>query len=204
MSRQGNALNFCNLVLDMTPSAVITVDESCTVLFANGQARTILAREDGLKLATGQVVAIDHEVASALRRVVKECAAAYVRGTPLVEVLSVPRENARLPLLLRLSPAGQGLCVSAKGAALMFIGEPEGGHSKFDAKLLQRLHGLTEREAQLAILLAMGKRMGDAASAMGITYNTARDHLRTVLSKTRASSQAELLRLVWASPVWPG
>ena len=191
------AQSLCTIVLDLMPSAVIIVDENSAVLYSNARARNILEGEDGLRLMGGQLSAVDAQAATGLRRAVKDCAAAGSYGVAHVDVLSIPRDRSRLPLLLRLAPTAKGAPV------LVFVGDPECGTAELDIGLLQRLHGLTEREAQLTSLLAQGNRIPQAATAMGITYNTARDHLRSVLSKTRVTSQVDLLRLIWASPVWP-
>jgi DNA-binding CsgD family transcriptional regulator len=61
---------------------------------------------------------------------------------------------------------------------------------------LRNLFGLSEREAEVATLIASGMRPAAAAAQMGITLNTARTHLKHVFQKSGATSQAELVRLV--------
>ena len=44
--------------------------------------------------------------------------------------------------------------------------------------------------------MANGETLREAASRLGITYNTARAHLRAIFAKTGTTRQAELLALV--------
>lgn len=56
--------------------------------------------------------------------------------------------------------------------------------------------GLTEREADLALCLAAGATVRDAAHSMGITEAHARQRLKSVLEKSQTSRQAQLLALL--------
>lgn len=58
---------------------------------------------------------------------------------------------------------------------------------------------LTRAEAALAVHLAQGAILADAASALDITYNTARSHLRAIFAKTGTHRQVELVTLLRAS-----
>lgn len=58
---------------------------------------------------------------------------------------------------------------------------------------LQELFGLTRTEAALATRLSRGESLRDIASAMTISYETARTHLRRIFSKTDLNDQADLI-----------
>lgn len=58
---------------------------------------------------------------------------------------------------------------------------------------------LTRAEAALAVHLAQGAMLADAATALDITYNTARSHLRAIFAKTGTHRQVELVTLLRAS-----
>lgn len=55
---------------------------------------------------------------------------------------------------------------------------------------------LTQRQRELAMLLANAFRLPDAALSMGISYHTARNHLRAIFDKLGVSTQAELIALI--------
>ena len=58
----------------------------------------------------------------------------------------------------------------------------------------------SEREAALACRLAQGAGLRDCAGELGISYGTARVHLRNIFEKTGVRNQGELQRLVRAAP----
>lgn len=61
------------------------------------------------------------------------------------------------------------------------------------------LFGLLPSEARLAWVIAQGRSIADAAQELGITIETARNYSKKVYSKTGASGQAELVRIVFTS-----
>ena len=67
--------------------------------------------------------------------------------------------------------------------------------------LMSRLYGLTPREAALASVLSTGATVRAAAAELGITYETARTHLRRVFEKTGTSRQTELIVLLSRLPI---
>jgi DNA-binding CsgD family transcriptional regulator len=81
--------------------------------------------------------------------------------------------------------------------AIVYVTDPAETLS-LDRAVLRQLFGLTPAEAALADLLCGGERLADAASALGITQNTARAQLKSVFQKTGATRQAELVKLLLA------
>ena len=55
---------------------------------------------------------------------------------------------------------------------------------------------LTKAEAALAVQLVEGLSLADAASVLGIAYNTTRSHLRAIFAKTGTHRQVELVTLL--------
>jgi DNA-binding CsgD family transcriptional regulator len=71
-------------------------------------------------------------------------------------------------------------------------------------KLAQQLFQLTPAETSLAIQLANGLSLEEAAEALNIRRNTARAHLRSIFSKTGVRRQTELVRIFLNSVAWLG
>ena len=61
-------------------------------------------------------------------------------------------------------------------------------------KILSAAFGLTERECLVIQQLILGASLKEAADALQISYNTARNHLASATSKTGAHSQADIVR----------
>lgn len=68
--------------------------------------------------------------------------------------------------------------------------------SQVDTKIAKELFNFTPAESALALHLANGLSLEEAAESLGIMRNTARAHLRSMFSKTGASRQAELVRVL--------
>jgi DNA-binding CsgD family transcriptional regulator len=58
---------------------------------------------------------------------------------------------------------------------------------------VQQLFGLTPKEAALALRLAGGRSLAEAASDQGVSLNTARAHLRAIFGKTGVDRQSRLV-----------
>jgi DNA-binding CsgD family transcriptional regulator len=65
-----------------------------------------------------------------------------------------------------------------------------------DAAVLSVAFGLTAAEARLAVLLAVGGGINEAAAALGVRRETVRSQLRTIFAKTNTGRQAELAELL--------
>jgi len=83
--------------------------------------------------------------------------------------------------------------------AVLLVSDPE--HQALpSAQTIGQLFELTEAEARLALALAEGHRVEDAAAGLGITTNSARTYLKRIFGKTGVGRQAELIRLIVAAP----
>jgi DNA-binding CsgD family transcriptional regulator len=80
----------------------------------------------------------------------------------------------------------------------VFIRDPE-SRSQASREMIQRLFGLTQAESSLALLLADGLSLDEAADQLGVRKNTARAQLRAIFSKTGVTRQTALVRLLLAS-----
>jgi DNA-binding CsgD family transcriptional regulator len=88
---------------------------------------------------------------------------------------------------------------SPSPAAVVFIGDPE---RKVEGvgSTLRALYGLTPAEAAVANLLLEGLRTDQLTDRLGITLFTARTHVKRVLSKVDARTQADLVRILLSGP----
>ncbi len=84
-------------------------------------------------------------------------------------------------------------------AAVVFLTDPD--HApETPVQLLRRVYGLTRKEAQLALALAGGANLADAAERLRIAKGTARRHLAAIFARTGIHRQAELVRLILSLP----
>ena len=85
---------------------------------------------------------------------------------------------------------------SAAALALLIERDRAAAPLRTDLASLRSAYGLTEREANVAALLAEGLDINAIAARLGIRPNSARSYLKDVLQKTGATRQAELVALV--------
>ena len=188
--------------LDHLPLGVILVDAGGSVLFLNRSAETVIAAADGLTIRNGQLVAATTEDTRTLGKLVAEAAATGVgAGTSSGGVMALPRPSRSMPLPVLVAPLrGQwALLAERRAAAAVFVTDPECCTNVAGRQLVE-LFGLTPAEAQLAVALLAGKRLGCIAVERRVQLSTVRNQLRAVLAKTGTGRQAELVRLLATLP----
>jgi DNA-binding CsgD family transcriptional regulator len=82
---------------------------------------------------------------------------------------------------------------------VVFVTDPE-ARVEVPAEAVRRHLGLTKAEAELAVLLATGRSVEEAARDLGRAPETARTQMKRVLARTKVHRQADLVRLVLTSP----
>jgi DNA-binding CsgD family transcriptional regulator len=85
---------------------------------------------------------------------------------------------------------------SAAALVLLFERDREPAKLRTDLSGLRSAYGLTEREVDVAALLAEGLDINAIAARLGIRPNSARSYLKDALQKTGTTRQAELVALV--------
>lgn len=188
--------------LDVMPIGIAILGSSGIMLTANRVAREIIDAEDvlylgsgglGLKLPAGRFRFRDFLAGSL----------GDTRSDPSGEIhtFSVPREGDRRPITLLVMPGKDRTQRRSDRdpAAVLFIGDPE-RPVDIEPRQLVRLYGLSRAEARVAVLLAKGLRLEQAANELGLTYETVRKHLKQIFGKTGTDRQAELVRTLTSGP----
>ena len=181
--------------LDQLPHPVIVVDVGLRILIIQQRARLILERKDGLSLEGNSLVATRHDVTIQLRDVVVSALEDNVR---LSMFLDRPSDGRSIPLLVAPLPCGT-ITSTLTPAAMVVIADPELG-ATVDQAMLRQLYGFTRAEANLAVLLSMGRTLEEAADELCVSVNTVRTHLQRIFLKTDTSRQATLLRTLLLGP----
>jgi DNA-binding CsgD family transcriptional regulator/PAS domain-containing protein len=124
----------------------------------------------------------------------------YLSGQSMT--LSRPSRGAA-PLSLTIAPYQNRLevrtLISTGGRVLVLLFDPS-FRAPTREQALQQIYGLSPAESELAAALAGGQRLDDVARERGLSKETLRSRLRRVFAKTGTRRQAELMRLLLASP----
>lgn len=196
--RAGIAGDAALATLDKFNRGVILLDTAGVVCFANHAAEAMLARNDGLRLRHHRLEFDVAEANAALQALVAEGRRAADGGGVVLRVENSRRMGAYRVLVSPLTPRsvrdekGAGYCV--------FVYEPNGGQKPLQVLMLKTLYRLTTAEARLANELFLGKHLAEAATACGISLNTAKSTLKCIFHKCAVSSQSELLLLFSLGP----
>ncbi|MBS0507975.1 MAG: helix-turn-helix transcriptional regulator [Proteobacteria bacterium] len=185
---------------------VVVLDKDCNVIECNPAAKSILDMQDGLRVAGNQLEATYANDNRKLQRMVKD-ALSHNQGPKmaLTEALSISRPSGQLAwgvVVQSISP-DQWTEGKQRPAVAVFVRDSE-GKTQPPVKLAQQLFQLTPAETMLAIQLANGMSLEEAAEALNIRRNTARAHLRSIFSKTGVRRQMELVRIFLNSVAWLG
>ncbi len=80
--------------------------------------------------------------------------------------------------------------------ALEIFGRAKGRSEELALASYREDHGLTEAESKLAYFLVEGGTLADYALTTNLSRNTVRSYLKSIFSKTGATRQAELVRML--------
>ncbi|HXQ99683.1 MAG TPA: helix-turn-helix transcriptional regulator, partial [Pseudomonas sp.] len=153
--------------------ATLVLDESGSVLQINPVAEEILARSDGLKLVGGRLEATYPSDNRELQRLIRS---AFDPDAPKsAEAMSVTRPSGlvNLGVVVESIPSLDWAEEKGQPAALVYIRDAS-SKSLASEVVTKQLFNLTKAETALAMELANGLSLEEAAEALNIRRNTAR------------------------------
>jgi DNA-binding CsgD family transcriptional regulator len=188
------------MLWDTLPFGVVLLDRGGGVLWTNQEAEMILKRADGLYVRNKFLsVANPAENADLQGFIRAAIATSEGDGSVTSAPLSVSRPSLLRSLTLLIAPIRMQHAFVQKPVAVVFVSDPE-REPEAVPEILQRLYGLTSREAEVAALLMQGIDLREAAGQLGVGMNTARTHLRLIFEKTDTHRQSELVHLLLRGP----
>lgn len=185
--------NASSEALDRVHVGILIVDPSGLAEPINAAARKILSEGD-LCLARGSLTASKASEQRALRTLIADAISPADTIRPKGGMILITRKSLRHPLEVLVTPlrCGYGIFGELRRAALVLVVDPEREPS-LSEDLLRRTWDLSRAETRVATLLASGKDIREIADELQISLNTARSHLKRVLSKTGSRRQAEVV-----------
>ena len=187
--------------------ATLVLDESGSVLQLNDVARELLSHADGLKLVGSRLEASYPSDNRELHKLIKDALVSKDAAHPQEarEALSIARPSGEVSLgvVVESIPGAEWAEGRGQPAVMVYIRDAV-GKSRVDNRVARELFNFTPAETALALQLANGLSLEEAAENLGIMRNTARAHLRAIFSKTGVRRQAELVRIMLNSVVLLG
>jgi DNA-binding CsgD family transcriptional regulator/PAS domain-containing protein len=164
----------------------IILDGRGQIVRANAVAERLIAAKDGVSQSEGRLVLPAGTPADTIAALL-----AKAGGTGRFKItrasggdLAVVARPITLPAMMR------------GGAALALFLSLPGADAQLDPDAIRDLFQLTRMEANLAVALASGGSLVEAADRLGIAHNTARAHLRAIFAKTGVRRQSQLVHLL--------
>jgi DNA-binding CsgD family transcriptional regulator/PAS domain-containing protein len=191
--------------MDQLTLATIVLDESGRVLHANRLAESILAERDGITRVNDALQLANHDDAKRFRELITRAVEAQrTSKAGLVEVMRVRRPSGQPDIGLVVRPSSSGVGgpderLTASVAVFLSAETDDAPERAPPSTVIQKLFGLTPKEAILALRLAGGDSLQEASETLGISTNTARAHLRSIFAKTGVDRQAKLVRVLLKS-----
>jgi len=198
------------IVLNALRAPLVLIDPQRQVQMANAGARSLLDRNDGLRVVDGQLMA---SIDSDDRRLMHALHALRLGGgeqkPPVAEdrvFLRISRAVGRSPLALCLyALRPHGVLLEAAGAnasplALVLLHDPD-TNAVPDPFFVAASFGFTPAEAKVTLALARGIKPKAIAHEHGVALSTVRSQLKSAMSKAGVRSQADLMSRLAALPM---
>lgn len=180
--------SFLVTALDSIAVGVIAVDRNSRLIHCNVYAREILQQGSCLGIAGGLLTCPQPTDAAHLRFAVTRCLDKETSAPAVFRLY-----DHRLAEFIEVAIMPCGRATDAQQYAAIYVRSPDPHHAVSDT-LLADLYGLTRAERQIASLLAQEGSVTVAAKVRGVSPSTARTHLRSLLRKTGARRQVDLVQ----------
>jgi DNA-binding CsgD family transcriptional regulator len=116
--------------------------------------------------------------------------------------LSLERASGKKPLQAIATPMPDSLRLRSGGDLMLLVTDPERPFS-FPDDALHALYGLTPAEIEVADGLLMGYSTEEISCLRRVSPATVCQQVKSMLSKTEASRQSEMVRLLMTLPQTP-
>lgn len=187
---------------DRLPTAVLLVDRTGRILFANARGVALLAEGDAVGSDRGRLRAGTTGGTAMLRRSIHNAVhLADLLDADESPVIRLDRRTSDAPIWAVAIPVRPGEDASgwAVPAVALFLHDA-GARRPTGHALLAAAYGLTQAEARLADLLAAGCTLAEAAQTLGTTTHTVRTQVKAIFGKTGVRRQGDLQRLLHLGP----
>lgn len=180
--------------IDGLSVAIVTVKADLTISILNAAAEAVLKRNDDLTIRRGRLFASSVSVRARLLDAVE---GATRRANRTAGALQIPRGGDNGSYVLNIAPLTNG---GGAAMALIIFRDPD----SIDSTLMDRLRTLfclTQAEAAIAVELGRGRSAEDIRRVRGVSANTLKAQLKSLMSKMGCARQAEVASVVAALPI---
>ncbi len=184
------------LLCDRLDHGVLLLDEDLAVLGGNPEARRALTTGDGIALRAGRFAFADAEAQRRLNDLLSR-QAREPQSAPASLGVRVRRRYAPA-FRVAVTPVGDRLAHWDVAYVVLICGL--GDTREISSTVLREVYELTRAQTDVAASLYGGLSVEQTASALGLSLNTVRSHLKKIFAKCGVASQAELMQMLALGP----
>lgn len=190
----GSALGFARAeaalaAFEISNKAVVILNRAGDAVLLNRAAERLLC--DDLQISNRRLTCRDTVARRALDAAIHAvCTAAP--GSELLHPIRITRQNGGAIVAFVTPARGVALDVFSPCQAFVILIDPMDRRIP-SPEVLQKLFPLTPTEARLAHRLANGHKLHDLAATCGFSYETGRNHLKSIFAKLGVNSQSDLI-----------
>lgn len=194
-------------ILDHIPVGIFIVNDQLLIRFANASGKELFYNAEGFCTGSNRLMVYNPQKHAELQRlVVNVLQSPPDKTAPYPKTICLTGSGLNAPLTAMVSSLLSANLpmktdISDEPLAVIFVTDPQ-KPQEAPPDLLQRMFGLTRREAEVVEQLVIGRSLKETAEFLGMSDETARTHSKTIFSKTNTSGQADVIRLVLSSPIW--
>jgi DNA-binding CsgD family transcriptional regulator len=196
LEQLGNGVGDITGVIDAIRHGIVIVGSGCGVVHLNSAAERILTSGDGLCIRSGRVEATRVSTNTELQVSITRACVEPHNGSRSGDSFACSRPPGKRPYVIHVLPLTAAKDPSAARALLMII-DPE-QEPEPPKMLIQRLFGLTNAEADVALRVLCGDGLKPISADLTLSMATVKTHLHHIFNKTDTHRQAELVRLLLA------
>jgi len=184
--------------LDHLGIGVVVLDERGRIRDLNGTAAALLEGRCGLRRSASGLSAEREDDAAIFQSHVARLIRGHAAGRDESAAMRIrsASDGEALHVVLRTVPVPDWDRGQERPAVAVFV-HASSRREPIRVDVIGELFGLTQAEARLAACLMQGMTLGEAAAALSVTRNTARNQLQSVFSKVGVSRQADLVGLLF-------
>lgn len=180
--------SFAAAIVNRLRAAVVRLDETLHVTFANRAAYRLADDRDVFAIVEGKLRFLEREAMEALRSFVRRAASSPAELSETVLVAGGDQgRRIRIWIWSSARDAGREL-----GLVIL----PDDYDTDALEAMLHQNYGLTPSEVRTAVGVLSHNGLAAAAEHAGVSIETVRFHLKRIFSKTGTSRQSELVRVI--------
>jgi DNA-binding NarL/FixJ family response regulator len=177
-------------VLDHLVSGVIMVNSNFIIQYKNKSAMNILEGDSPLRLQGKKLEFRNPNTKRTIRQLIND-------QTSSVFTIKYQKQELHTLIFPMGYPSRSSLENHVVSGIFLFTTNKDSQHI---ADVVRTIYKLSPTEAKITSMLVFNPQLSDIADSLGITYNTARTHMKRIYQKTDTNKLSALIQKIMTGP----